>query len=88
MIALSNLTTVIVVYLIAVAGWSAVARYNPWHTAGWIVWIIAFFVLEFTAIWSHGKRITLTMFLINLVPRWILAMGIGWASYHFLIAHQ
>lgn len=69
-------------------GWNEVARHSWWNVAGWFVWVAMFIVLEITAARAPSKRLTFTMFAVDLVPRWAIAAFIGWMAYHFLIAHQ
>ncbi len=51
----------------------------------WAVWIVVGTAYELWAVFTHKDKLTLTHFLLVHVPRWLLAMGLGWVTYHFLI---
>jgi len=53
----------------------------------WVAWGLAFAVLEGLALLRHDDTAepTLTHVILADVPRWLLAMALGWLAYHFLI---
>jgi len=57
-----------------------------WEAWAWLLWLIAFGVLETIGLVKHRDAMTFTFFLQHHAPRWALAMLIGWFMYHFLIA--
>jgi hypothetical protein len=56
----------------------------------WVAWALAGFGLEALALWEHNDRVLppLTHLLVFHLPKWLLAMLIGWLAYHFLVEPQ
>lgn len=61
-----------------------------WYRELWAVWTVMFFVLEMPAVLSHHAHgsITLTALTLAIAPKWLLAMFLGWLTYHFLIQYR
>ena len=59
------------------------ARFPLWNLITWAIWAGGFAVLEFMGVKS-GKYATLTYLMLHTVPRWALAMFLGWFAYHLL----
>ena len=59
-----------------------------WEKYAWIAWLAAFGVLEAVGLWKRhvNEGMTLTFFIDNHFPKWILAGVLGWLAYHFLVA--
>jgi hypothetical protein len=53
----------------------------------WLCWIVMFAVLEGVGIARKWGTTSLTRLTLAVVPKWVLAMGLGWAAYHFLIQY-
>jgi len=57
-----------------------------WEAWAWLAWILAFAVLETVGLMKRPEHgMTLTFFLENCVPRWVMAAILGWLCNHFLI---
>lgn len=57
-----------------------------WEGWVWLGWIAGFGVLEGFGLARTDGAMTLTYFLENHVPKWILACALGWLNWHFLVA--
>lgn len=55
--------------------------------AFWGLWVAMFAVLETIGILREWGATSLTRLTLAIVPKWMLAMGIGWLAYHFLIQY-
>ena len=53
----------------------------------WYGWVVQFLVYEGMGL-VRSKDTTLTRLTLATVPRWMLAMFLGWLSYHFLIQYR
>jgi uncharacterized membrane protein YbhN (UPF0104 family) len=53
----------------------------------WVVWILAFVVLEGIALFDGVMNDTLTESLHHSVPGWLVFMFLGWLVYHFLLTY-
>ena len=62
------------------------ARFPLWNLLAWLAWAAAFAVLEFMGVRS-GKYATLTYLSLHTVPRWALAMFLGWLVFHFIVQY-
>jgi hypothetical protein len=60
------------------------AQFPTWNLIAWFVWALMFAVLEGLGV-KYGKYATLTYLMLHTIPRWGLAMFVGWLLYHFLI---
>lgn len=57
------------------------------NRALWAVWAVMFAVLEGFGIAQKWGDTSLTRLTLSIVPKWILAMFLGWLAYHFLIQY-
>jgi hypothetical protein len=62
------------------------ARFPMWNLVAWAVWAGAFAVLEGMGVKSN-RFATLTYLSLHTVPRWALAMFLGWLAYHFIVQY-
>ena len=53
----------------------------------WVVWILAFVVLEAIGLFDGIMNDTLTETLHHSVPGWLVFMFLGWLGYHFLLTY-
>jgi hypothetical protein len=60
---------------------------TPIDRALWACWVAMFAVLESVGIARKWGTTPLTQLTLALVPKWILAMGLGWLTYHFLVQY-
>jgi hypothetical protein len=60
---------------------------TPLDRALWFCWVVMFVVLETMGIVRKWGSTSLTRLTLAIVPKWILAMGLGWICYHFLIQY-
>ena len=60
---------------------------TPLDRAFWYAWVLQFFLYETLGL-IRKKDTTLTRLTLATVPRWILAMFLGWLTYHFLIQYR
>lgn len=56
-----------------------------WDQIAWACWVVAFFVLETIGFLQKGHATTFTNVSKAVVPRWAIAMVIGWLWYHYLV---
>ena len=61
---------------------------TPIDRALWGVWVVMFAVLEGLGIAQKWRSTSLTRLTLALVPKWLLAMFLGWLTYHFLIQYH
>lgn len=61
---------------------------TPLDRALWGLWVVMFVVLETVGIVQKWGSTSLTRLTLAVVPKWILAMGIGWLAFHFLIQYR
>jgi hypothetical protein len=54
----------------------------------WGVWAAMFAVLEGLGIAEKWGDTSLTRLTLAIVPKWLLAMFLGWLTYHFLIQYS
>jgi len=53
----------------------------------WVIWALAFVVLEGIALFNDEPNDTLTGTITTHVPGWLLFMGIGWLGWHFIVSY-
>jgi hypothetical protein len=64
------------------------AAFPLWNLIAWTLWAAAFGILEGMGVGvKSGKYATLTYLTLNTVPRWGLAMFLGWLAYHFIVQY-
>jgi hypothetical protein len=61
---------------------------TPLDRALWLSWVVMFIVLESIGIAQRWGATSLTRLTLSIVPKWVLAMGLGWLTYHFLIQYR
>lgn len=61
---------------------------TPLDRALWGLWVTMFGVLEGLGIAKKWGSTSLTRLTLSLVPKWVLAMGCGWITYHFLVQYR
>jgi flagellar biosynthesis protein FliQ len=61
---------------------------TPIDRALWVLWIVMFAVLEGLGIARKWGTTSLTDLTLSIVPKWLLAMALGWLAYHFLIQYS
>ena len=60
---------------------------TPLDRALWGSWVAMFIVLETIGIMQRWGATSLTRLTLAIVPKFALAMGLGWLAYHFLIQY-
>ena len=65
--------------------WRDQFNFPTWNLALWVVWAATFAVLEFLGVRYPDRFATLTYLSKHAVPRFALAMFLGWLGYHFLV---
>lgn len=60
---------------------------TPIDRALWASWVVMFAILETLGVlqWKHCT--SLTRLTLSSVPKWVLAMFLGWLAYHFLVQY-
>jgi hypothetical protein len=61
---------------------------TPLDRALWGVWIVMFAILEGVGIARKWGSTSLTRLTLAIVPKWLLAMGLGWLTWHFLVQYN
>jgi hypothetical protein len=61
---------------------------TPLDRAAWGFWVVLFGVLEGIGIAQKWHSTSLTRLTLAIVPKWVLAMGLGWLAYHFLVQYR
>ena len=61
---------------------------TPLDRALWGLWVVMFAVLEAVGIVRKWGSTSFTRLTLAIVPKWILAMGLGWLAYHFLVQYR
>lgn len=64
--------------------WKDQFNYPAWNLAAWVVWAGMFGVLEFMGVKWGDRYATLTFLCKHAIPRFALAMFLGWLTFHFL----
>jgi len=54
----------------------------------WYAWFVSFGVLEAIGIAQKWGATSLTRLTLAIVPKWGLAMFLGWLTYHFLVQYR
>lgn len=54
----------------------------------WCLWIFQFAILEYLGVTQKRGYTSLTRLTLATIPRWMLAMFLGWLTYHFLIQYR
>jgi flagellar biosynthesis protein FliQ len=54
----------------------------------WGAWVLMFCILEGIGIARKWGSTSLTDLTLSFVPKWMLAMFIGWMFYHFLVQYH
>lgn len=62
------------------------SRFPLWNVLAWAAWALAFAVLEFMGVFNR-RYATLTYLSLHTIPRWALAMIMGWLVYHFIVQY-
>lgn len=65
--------------------WKNQFNFPWWNLIAWILWAATFAVLEFMGVRWPNQYATLTYLSKHAVPRAILAMVMGWLTWHFLV---
>ena len=65
--------------------WKDQFNYPAWNLALWVAWAGMFGVLEFLGVKYPANYATLTYLCKHSVPRFVLAMFLGWLTWHFLV---
>ena len=56
-----------------------------WSVIAWILWMIAFVVLETLGLRRVKGAVPLTWVIRDSVPVWALVMATSWLAYHFVV---
>jgi hypothetical protein len=64
------------------------SQFPTWNLVLWVIWAGMFAVLETMGVWRGDKFATLTYLSLHSVPRWALAMFLGWLCYHFMLQYM
>jgi hypothetical protein len=54
----------------------------------WGAWVAMFCILETIGIMRKWGTTSFTDLTLSIVPKWLLAMGIGWLGFHFLVQYR
>lgn len=65
--------------------WRDQFNFPNWNLIAWTLWGASFAVLEFMGVKWPDKYATLTYLSKHTVPRFALAMFLGWLTYHFMV---
>jgi hypothetical protein len=69
--------------------WKNDGKWSWSFISGWIIWIVLFFVLEFTALFDNNDATpSFTEVVTRVVPGFIVFMGIGWLIWHFVASYH
>ena len=71
------------------SNWKNNGKWSWPYLVAWAVWVVMFFVLEFSALFDNNDATpTLTEVITRVVPGFLVFMGIGWLIWHFIASYH